>query len=523
MYCNEYARVKAMRMRVLGANGRGFSRFAAILAATTFLAGCSSGVTRFNESIFTDDLMTGSTANQRSIIKSDAQQPFPGDGRTAAAPTPATGPYDSSGGRYAANAPTGGIQRSSLPPMTASQPVPMQQPAPVQMARTAAPAQIDRTVTNTTAPIATAASSSGDGWSKIGGTVVSVRQGETLYNLSKRFGVPANEILKANDMASANQLAAGQKLIIPTYVYSRRAPVSAPDNDPRVASASSTRDPQNAPRPASAPAQTVAVLPQAPKPKEQAGVLQAPTGVRVATSNAGNVYTVVSGDTLNAVARKTGTTTAQLKAANGLGDGYLRIGQKLTVPAAGAATVTAAKPAAPVIDPIKTSSANAPAPKAEAPSRVTAYTPPTRDEKVINEAVTQTAAIAPEATGVGKMRWPVRGRVVEGYGRTAGGRVNDGIDIAVPEGTSVKAAENGVVIYAGDGLKEFGNTVLVRHEDGLVSVYGHASELTVKRGDKVRRGQEIARSGMSGSADTPKLHFEVRKDSAPVDPAKFLE
>ena len=121
------------------------------------------------------------------------------------------------------------------------------------------------------------------------------------------------------------------------------------------------------------------------------------------------------------------------------------------------------------------------------------------------------------------MRWPVRGRVVEGYGRTAGGRVNDGIDIAVPEGTSVKAAENGVVIYAGDGLKEFGNTVLVRHEDGLVSVYGHASELTVKRGDKVRRGQEIARSGMSGSADTPKLHFEVRKDSAPVDPAKFLE
>ena len=518
-----------MRMRVLGANGRGLSRFAAILATTTFLAGCSSGVTRFNEAVFTDDLLTGSTANQRAIIKSDAQQPFPGDGRSAAAPMPVAGPYDNSGGRYAVNAPTSGIQRSSLPPMAASQPAPMQQPAPVQMARTAAPG-IDRTVTNTTAPVMSAASSSQDGWSKVGGTVVSVRQGETLYNLSKRFGVPVKEILKANGMASANELAAGQKVVIPTYVYSRQAPVSAPDNDPQVAAASSSRglrnDAPTAPRPAPAPAQTVAVLPLAPKPREQAGnSLQTTTTaktVRVATSNAGNVYTVVSGDTLHSVARKTGSTTAQLKAANGLGDGYLRIGQKLTIPGTGAATA-AAKPAATAIDPIKTGSANAPAPKAEAPSRVTAYTPPTRDENVINEAVTQTAAVAPEATGVGKMRWPVRGRVVEGYGRTAGGRVNDGIDIAVPEGTPVKAAENGVVIYAGDGLKEFGNTVLVRHEDGLVSVYGHASELTVKRGDKVRRGQEIARSGMSGAADTPKLHFEVRKDSAPVDPAKFLE
>jgi len=87
----------------------------------------------------------------------------------------------------------------------------------------------------------------------------------------------------------------------------------------------------------------------------------------------------------------------------------------------------------------------------------------------------------------------------------------------------VKAAENGVVIYAGDGLKEFGNTVLVRHDNGMVTVYGHASALRVKRGEKVRRGQEIALSGMSGSADRPKLHFEVRKDATPVNPSGYLE
>ena len=118
------------------------------------------------------------------------------------------------------------------------------------------------------------------------------------------------------------------------------------------------------------------------------------------------------------------------------------------------------------------------------------------------------------------MRWPVRGRVISGFGS---GKDGDGIDISVPEGTPVKAAENGVVIYAGNGLKEFGNTVLVRHEDGLVTVYGHASSLQVTRGQKVKRGQEIAQSGMSGTTDSPKLHFEVRKNSAPVDPKGYLE
>ncbi|MBE0693674.1 MAG: M23 family metallopeptidase, partial [Aquamicrobium sp.] len=122
-----------------------------------------------------------------------------------------------------------------------------------------------------------------------------------------------------------------------------------------------------------------------------------------------------------------------------------------------------------------------------------------------------------------KMRWPVRGRVISGFGGASGGKANDGIDIAVPAGTPIKAAENGVVIYAGDGLKEFGNTVLVRHENGLVTVYGHASELKVQRGQKVRRGEDIALAGMSGSADTPKLHFEVRKDSSPVNPVTYLE
>ncbi|RYE56443.1 MAG: M23 family metallopeptidase, partial [Rhizobiaceae bacterium] len=128
-----------------------------------------------------------------------------------------------------------------------------------------------------------------------------------------------------------------------------------------------------------------------------------------------------------------------------------------------------------------------------------------------------------DETGIGKFRWPVRGAVIAGYGQNVDGVRNPGIDISVPEGTQVKAAENGVVIYSGAGLKDLGNTVLVRHDNGTVTVYGNASDLKVKRGDKVTRGQVIALSGMTGGAKRPKLHFEVRQNSAAVNPMTFLQ
>nr|WP_318761803.1 M23 family metallopeptidase [Aminobacter niigataensis] len=269
----------------------------------------------------------------------------------------------------------------------------------------------------------------------------------------------------------------------------------------------------------------VAVLPQQPKTKENGALAQVDSSAdkNAKPTGTGSSYKVAEGDTLNRIANKLGVTTAALKQANGLQDGRIRIGQSLKVP--GAATTTVAKAAPAAVDPVVTSSP-APAKPAvaatkptEAPT-VAAYTPPKKD-KLVQQAE-ESAEAAPNATGIDRMRWPVRGRVVSSYGK-GGGKSNDGIDISVPEGTPVKAAENGVVIYAGDGLKEFGNTVLVRHENGLVTVYGHASQLKVQRGQKVKRGDEIALSGMSGSTDAPKLHFEVRKNSTPVDPNGFLE
>jgi murein DD-endopeptidase MepM/ murein hydrolase activator NlpD len=123
---------------------------------------------------------------------------------------------------------------------------------------------------------------------------------------------------------------------------------------------------------------------------------------------------------------------------------------------------------------------------------------------------------------MGGMRWPVKGKIISEYGAKPNGLKNEGINIAVPEGTGVRAAESGVVAYAGNELKGYGNLVLIRHEGGWVTAYAHAKELFVKRGDIVRRGEVIAKAGQTGSVSSPQLHFEVRKGATAMDPLKFL-
>jgi murein DD-endopeptidase MepM/ murein hydrolase activator NlpD len=102
------------------------------------------------------------------------------------------------------------------------------------------------------------------------------------------------------------------------------------------------------------------------------------------------------------------------------------------------------------------------------------------------------------------------------------GQLNDGINLSLPEGTPVRAAEDGEVVYASNELRMYGNLILIQHPNGFVTAYAHSSEILVKRGDLVKRGQVIARSGQTGLVKTPQLHFETRRGSKPVDPAPFL-
>jgi murein DD-endopeptidase MepM/ murein hydrolase activator NlpD len=509
-----------MRVSLCGKHQRVLARGAAVLLLGGLTAGCSSSAMRFGG--VTDGLYTGATDNQRAIINNN-QQPYPGDVQTAGN-REAVQPVDVSSGQ---------VSKRSLPPVSSNQvaavepaPARVAEPAPVAQPRVAAEAKprLDETATGTM-EAAAPAEENVKGWSRAGGTQVTAKEGETVYNLSRRFGVPADIIMKVNGISAENGLKTGQKVVIPTYVYSAKAGVSAPDNDPKTAEAKSSRGvkPAEVPVPAQAPADNVAVLPNGPKVKEaDSAATESAPAKQAKAASADGAYTVAEGDTLHKIARKTGVSVTALKEANGLKDGNIRIGQKLSLKPGAAATVAAAKPAEAKPANVDTATKTASIPAAEQKpdaGKVAEYTPPKKADKAIAEAEKDSDDAAPESTGIGKMRWPVRGKVVQGYG---GGK-SDGIDIAVPNGTPVKAAENGVVIYAGDGLKEFGNTVLVRHENGLVTVYGHASELKVQRGQKVKRGDEIAVSGMSGDAKAPKLHFEVRKNSAPIDPSSFLE
>jgi murein DD-endopeptidase MepM/ murein hydrolase activator NlpD len=147
------------------------------------------------------------------------------------------------------------------------------------------------------------------------------------------------------------------------------------------------------------------------------------------------------------------------------------------------------------------------------------------ETQVPKAEVAQTGSIAPQAAAPAPapaigFRWPAKGRVIAGFGGTS---ANEGINIALPEGTPVKAAEDGTVAYAGSDVKGYGKLVLIRHDNGYVSAYAHNGEIAVKHGEKVKRGQAIAKSGQSGNVTSPQLHFEIRKGAQPVDPMPHLQ
>jgi murein DD-endopeptidase MepM/ murein hydrolase activator NlpD len=218
-------------------------------------------------------------------------------------------------------------------------------------------------------------------------------------------------------------------------------------------------------------------------------------------------HVVESGETLYSLGRKYGMSPFAIADLNDLShDGSLSVGQSLRIPG-GKARKSSDKL---IVD--------------DDSERVA----PVDEETVVaeveaREVVPDTIAPEPPATpAVSSMRWPVKGKVISEFGTKPNGLKNEGINIAVPEGTGVRAAESGVVAYAGNELKGYGNLVLIRHEGGWVTAYAHAKELFVKRGDTVKRGDVIAKAGQTGSVASPQLHFEVRKGATAMDPLKFL-
>lgn len=241
--------------------------------------------------------------------------------------------------------------------------------------------------------------------------------------------------------------------------------------------------------------------------------------------------TVQQGDSLSSLSQRYGVPIGTIQTANNLSDARLSPGQVLIMPGANMAAAQRPAPTPPAAPAAQASYTPPAAPATPAPRKVTTTT-----VAAPNAAATPAPAPAPAATGVASngqlpapdplsgasFRWPVKGRIISGFGTKSDGGHNDGVDISVPQGTPVKAAENGVVAYAGNELKGYGNLVLVRHANNWVSAYANNEQILVKRGDKVSRGQVIAKAGTSGSASQPQVHFELRKGSRPVDPTKYM-
>lgn len=259
-----------------------------------------------------------------------------------------------------------------------------------------------------------------------------------------------------------------------------------------------------------------------PQPPAQTGPLPpAPPGAYLRATpinrraTADKIHVVAAGETLNSLGRLYRMPPARIAAANQLAlDAPLEAGRRLTIPGAGAQRTAEVPPAAdpPVL------ALDAQRPREDAPPQGGASEAALQDRPRVEEAPVQ-----PRRSSA-TFRWPVRGRVISGFGQeTNPGQRNDGVNLAVPEGTPVKAAENGVVDYVGDQVQAYGNMVVVRHEGDFVTAYAHVSEILVRRGDTVQRGQIIAKAGRTGNVNQPQLHFEIKRGRTPVNPVQHLE
>lgn len=244
-------------------------------------------------------------------------------------------------------------------------------------------------------------------------------------------------------------------------------------------------------------------------------------------------HTVGGNDTLLRVARMYGVSPSELARLNRLTPPYhLAVGDVLRLPPSferiqvvesapgeegGASSSSAqgvqkaAMPEDAKDDRALTHAATAPAASAAAnPSSTLAQSARTLTQKITG-------------TGTPVFAWPVRGRIISAYGPKAGGLYNEGVNIAASQGTPVKAAAPGTVVYVGNDLHSYGTMVLVRHSDGYVTAYAHLDRASVARGDSVAAGQSVGSVGNSGTVAEHQLHFEIRKGGQTLDPQRYIK
>jgi len=449
-------------------------------------------------------------------------------------------PTGSLGGAYQRSAPVTPVHRQAL-----GAAIPQSGPVAVQAQSLPTPAVAP------TPAVPRAVAGGAAGWTIEGGTPVVVRQGESAAILARRYGVPTDNLVRANGFGSATEIQPGTRVIIPVY-NAALAASSGAHMAQNAVQGTVQKTTQLASRTATAAAELPSRLPTVPKPaalaQQAEPVRQARNVAQSATRSAQAEANAVKGAARAGLAQGHAQEQAVVQHAKEIQTASAQAQSRLASQVKAGAAVpqamktatlakaeTAAKAATGKVEHVQTETKKAvKSAMLETPREVKLAekrqleTQAQRVEQKAARAVEQPAAEPAEAPAPAKasvsdsanpeFRWPARGRIIQAF--KPGG--NDGINIAVPEGTAVKAAEGGVVAYAGSELKGYGNLVLIRHPNGFVSAYANNGDLEVKRGETVKRGQTIAKSGQSGNVTSPQLHFELRKGATPVDPTQYL-
>jgi murein DD-endopeptidase MepM/ murein hydrolase activator NlpD len=445
---------------------RNVVRFALTGLVGIWLSGCSADTSRFAD---------GSPfGNPFSTASNDAAAPTP---RVASTPLASANPH------YVTSAHPNPVAVSALPAPTA--------PATTGQIRP---------------PASQPVGGSAVGWTAVGGSPVIVAEGDSLNSLSQRYGVPSAALMSANGLSSPSQVHGGMRIVVPVYNSRGRTeatPVAMTrESRPEAAEAVSARATRKADREVAEASDDAARSKAKKKVEREAADVSDDAARSKVKKKVEREAVDASDDAAKSKAKKKVEREAAEASDDAAKKAKMKVAESVKTPLPAATTVAKLEPpkTAPkkgAVDPTPTGNVRGAGSPAAAP---------------LTGAQADASGVAPE------FRWPARGRIIQGF--KSGG--NDGINISVPEGTSVRAAENGTVAYAGSELKGYGNLVLIRHPNGFVSAYANNGELDVKRGDVVKRGQVIAKSGQSGNVSSPQLHFELRKGSTPVDPTSYL-
>ncbi len=339
-----------------------------------------------------------------------------------------------------------------------------------------------------------------------------VAAGDTLYSISRRYGVDSASLARANELREPYTLRIGQLLMLPGTVAEASADPAPPVPAPKPVTVV-TRTGEVKVTPLPPPPKPVTVTPPSSPIESPATAKPAPTAPPLLSGP-------VPGTVSPPPKVEPPKAPDPAKPAEPAKPAPALLKPEAAKPAE-PPKADLPKPEAPKSDPAKAEPPK-PAEADEAGEPATVVPAPDAPVKKPSRDEVVTALPAPPPRGGRVFQWPVTGRIIATYGPQDRGLHNDGINIAAAKGAPVRAAENGVVAYAGDEIRGFGNLLLIRHADGYMTAYAHNEVLLVNRGDTVRRGQVIARVGQTGNVTTPQLHFEIRKGTQAVDPEQYL-